>query len=75
LYPDLVEPFQLGELTLANRLVMAPMTRNHADERGAAPPIMATYYEQRASAGLIISESAPVSSAIHLRRAFTPNPR
>ncbi len=58
---DLFEPFQLGDLILANRMVMAPMTRNRADANGAVPPMMVTYYRQRASAGLIITESVPVS--------------
>ena len=58
---DLFEPFQLGDLTLANRMVMAPMTRNRADENGVVPPMMATYYRQRASAGLIITESVTAS--------------
>jgi N-ethylmaleimide reductase len=58
---DLFEPFQLGDLTLANRMVMAPMTRNRAGENGTAPPMMATYYRQRASAGLIVTESTPIS--------------
>ena len=58
---DLFEPFQLGDLTLANRMVMAPMTRNRADENGVVPPMMVTYYQQRASAGLVVTESAPVS--------------
>ncbi len=58
---DLFEPFQLGDLTLANRMVMAPMTRNRATENGVLPPMMATYYQQRASAGLVVTESAPVS--------------
>jgi len=57
----LFEPFQLGDLTLANRIVMAPMTRNRADENGIVTPMMVTYYQQRASAGLIVTESAPVS--------------
>jgi len=48
-------------LKLANRMVMAPMTRNRADEKGVVPPAMLRYYQQRASAGLIISESVPVS--------------
>jgi N-ethylmaleimide reductase len=59
---DLFAPFQLGDLTLANRFVMAPMTRNRADESGVAPAMMETYYQQRASAGLIIAESAPGSA-------------
>ncbi len=58
---DLFEPFRLGDLRLANRMVMAPMTRNRAGENGAVPPMMVTYYQQRASAGLIVTESTPVS--------------
>jgi N-ethylmaleimide reductase len=58
---DLFAPFQLGDLTLANRMVMAPMTRNRADKNGVATPVMGTYYQQRASAGLIVTESVPVS--------------
>lgn len=58
---DLFEPFKLGDLMLSNRMVMAPMTRNRADENGIVSSMMATYYEQRSSAGLIITESAPVS--------------
>ncbi|MHB1605775.1 MAG: alkene reductase [Leptospirales bacterium] len=58
---DLFEPFQLGGLTLANRMVMAPMTRNRADGNGVVPSMMVTYYQQRASAGLVVTESAPVS--------------
>jgi len=58
---DLFGPFQLGNLTLANRMVMAPMTRNRADAHGVVTPMMVTHYRQRASAGLIIAESAPVS--------------
>lgn len=58
---DLFEPFQLGDLTLTNRMVMAPMTRNRADVNGIVPPMMVTYYQQRASAGLVVTESTPVS--------------
>lgn len=57
----LFNPFQLGDLTLPNRMIMAPMTRNRADKNGIVPPMMVTYYQQRASAGLIITESTPVS--------------
>ena len=42
-------------------MVMAPMTRNRASESGAPTAIMVEYYQQRATAGLIVSESAPVS--------------
>lgn len=54
----LFEPARLGELHLPNRLVMAPLTRNRAAADGVPLPIMATYYAQRASAGLIVAEAA-----------------
>ncbi|AJT61792.1 N-ethylmaleimide reductase [Streptomyces lydicus] len=54
----LFEPARLGTLCLPNRLVMAPMTRNRATADGVPQPIMATYYAQRASAGLIIAEAS-----------------
>ncbi|MEW9555083.1 alkene reductase [Nonomuraea sp. NPDC050783] len=53
----LFEPARLGALHLPNRLVMAPLTRNRASADGVPEPIMATYYAQRASAGLIIAEA------------------
>ena len=59
---NLFDPFKMGDLTLANRMVMAPMTRNRADQNGIVSPMMETYYQQRSSAGLIIAESAPVSA-------------
>ncbi len=56
------EPFQLGDKILANRIVMAPMTRSRAYGEGAtATPSMATYYAQRASAGLIVTEGTQPS--------------
>jgi len=59
---DLFTPLGLGDLTLPNRLVMAPLTRNRAAMPGNVPQAMnATYYAQRSSAGLIISEAAQVS--------------
>ncbi len=58
----LLEPFKLGPLTLPNRLVMAPLTRNRATPPGMAPgPLAAEYYRQRASAGLLITEATQVS--------------
>lgn len=54
--PDLFAPYQLGSLELANRLVMAPLTRNRAGAGEAPTELAAEYYGQRASAGLIISE-------------------
>jgi N-ethylmaleimide reductase len=50
------DPIQIGHLMLPNRIAMAPMTRNRAAGRGLATELMARYYAQRASAGLIISE-------------------
>lgn len=55
---DLFEPVRLGALVLANRIVMAPMTRNRADADGCASALMAGYYAQRADAGLIVAEGA-----------------
>ena len=57
---DLFAPAQLGPLNLRNRMVMAPMTRSRA--MGGVPnALMATYYEQRAGAGLIITEGTSPS--------------
>ncbi|MFF8291524.1 alkene reductase [Streptomyces sp. NPDC016309] len=53
----LFQPTRLGPLELPNRLVMAPLTRNRAGADGMPQPVMATYYAQRASAGLIIAEA------------------
>ncbi|MFD8546945.1 alkene reductase [Streptomyces sp. NPDC059649] len=52
------EPFELAGIPLANRIVMAPMTRNRATQEGVPTPSMVRYYTQRASAGLIITEAA-----------------
>jgi N-ethylmaleimide reductase len=52
----LLEPTRLGPLRLPNRLLMAPMSRTRAGADGTPTPLMATYYAQRASAGLIIAE-------------------
>ena len=58
---DILSPFRLGPLELPNRVVMAPMTRNRAGPGNVPVPLNATYYAQRASAGLIISEATQVS--------------
>ena len=56
----LFDPIQAGDIALANRIVMAPLTRNRAP--GAVPtPLMATYYTQRACAGLLITEATAIS--------------
>lgn len=49
-------PTRLGRIEIANRLVMAPMTRSRADDDGVQADLAATYYAQRAGAGLVISE-------------------
>ncbi|MFE4580564.1 alkene reductase [Streptomyces chartreusis] len=54
----LLAPARLGRLHLPNHLVMAPLTRNRAEADGTPTPLMATYYAQRASAGLIVAEAA-----------------
>jgi N-ethylmaleimide reductase len=53
--------FQLGKLTLDNRVVMAPLTRNRAQKGNIPSPLAVEYYAQRASAGLIVSEATQVS--------------
>ncbi|HYG91506.1 MAG TPA: alkene reductase [Azospirillum sp.] len=58
---DLFTPVRLGSLELQNRIVMAPMTRSRAGEGNAPTALMAEYYAQRASAGLIITEATQVS--------------
>ena len=58
----LFRPLQLGPLHLPNRMVMAPMTRARSSQPGDVPnALMAAYYAQRASAGLIVSEASQVS--------------
>jgi N-ethylmaleimide reductase len=58
----LFEPYKLGAITLPNRLVMAPLTRNRAVPPGMVPgPLAADYYGQRASAGLLVTEATQVS--------------
>lgn len=58
---DLFSPIGLGDITLPNRIVMAPMTRNRAGEGGVPQPMNVEYYRQRASAGLIINEGTVIS--------------
>jgi len=57
----LFSPARVGNLLLPNRVVMAPMTRSRAGNEGVPSPLAATYYAQRATAGLIISEAAYVA--------------
>src|SRR3984957_7214158 len=59
--PNLFEFVQLGSLVLANRVFMAPLTRTRADADGVPSKLAATYYAQRASAGLIVTEATQIS--------------
>lgn len=69
---SLFEPFRLGDLSLANRIVMAPLTRRRATHgTNAANALMAEHYRQRASAGLIIAEASQISRQGQ-GYAFTP---
>ena len=54
---DLFAPLQLGPITLKNRMVMAPLTRNRSTPEGVPHALNVEYYRQRASAGLILSEA------------------
>ncbi len=59
--PNLFDPIDLGAIHAANRLLMAPLTRGRAGRDGVPVAMMADYYAQRASAGLIISEATGIS--------------
>ena len=59
--PTLFDPLMVGDLLLPNRVIMAPLTRLRAGASKLPNDLMAEYYGQRASAGLIISEGVPVS--------------
>ncbi|MGR6918645.1 oxidoreductase [[Actinomadura] parvosata] len=70
----LFEPARLGPLHLPNRLVMAPLTRNRASADGVPTPLMATYYAQRASAGLIIADAiGPERVGLRIAPGVTAN--
>ena len=58
---QLFDPIQFGAIAASNRIVMAPLTRDRAGLGRTPTPLMATYYEQRASAGLIITEATQIS--------------
>ena len=59
--PKLLEPYKLGPITLPNRFVMAPLTRNRAVAGLVPSPLSIEYYGQRASAGLLVTEASQVS--------------
>ncbi|MEP3441823.1 MAG: alkene reductase [Sulfitobacter sp.] len=58
----LFSPIEMGTIHLPNRVLMAPLTRNRANDDGVPADLAATYYTQRASAGLIISEATQISA-------------
>lgn len=58
---SLFKPMAVGDITVPNRVFMAPLTRNRANADGSPKPLAATYYGQRASAGLIFSEATQIS--------------
>jgi 2,4-dienoyl-CoA reductase-like NADH-dependent reductase (Old Yellow Enzyme family) len=57
---DLFEPVTLGTVELANRIVMAPLTRSRATEGNVPTQLMADYYAQRADCGLIVTEATAI---------------
>ena len=57
----LFDPIRIGDLDLANRVVMAPLTRNRAAPGQVPSDLAVEYYRQRASAGLIITEASQIS--------------
>jgi len=59
--PSLFDPIQIGDVTLRNRIVMAPLTRSRSGVERIPGPLVAQYYAQRASAGLILSEATSVT--------------
>ncbi len=65
----LFDPLRLGDIELATRIVMAPLTRNRAGAGNVPTPLMAEYYAQRANpatgAGLLITEATPISPLGH----------
>jgi 2,4-dienoyl-CoA reductase-like NADH-dependent reductase (Old Yellow Enzyme family) len=59
--PDLFDPVVFGDIQLANRIVMAPLTRGRSGQAGVPNELVVEYYRQRAEAGLIISEGTGIS--------------
>ena len=60
---QLLTPTQIGDLPLKNRVILAPMTRTRATPNGTPTELMAEYYGQRATAGLVIAEATGVDSS------------
>lgn len=62
---DLFSPARFGAIDLANRVVMSSLTRNRAGVGNVPTPLIAEYYRQRASAGLILTEATPICAEGH----------
>lgn len=62
---NIFSPIKIGSIDLKNRIVMAPLTRNRAGEGNVPREMNVKYYEQRATAGLIITEATPISGMAH----------
>ena len=62
---DLFSPARFGAIDLANRVVMSSLTRNRAGAGNVPTPLIAEYYRQRASAGLILTEATPICAEGH----------
>jgi len=60
--PSLFDGYEFGDFAVRNRIVMAPLTRDRAGPGRTPTPLMATYYAQRSSAGLIVSEATQISA-------------
>jgi N-ethylmaleimide reductase len=60
-HSPLLKPFQLGDLTIKNRVALAPMTRARAGKSRVPNPLMADYYTQRSNAGLVITEATVIA--------------
>ena len=68
---DSLESFHLGDLPLANTMAVAPMARNRADENGVVSPMMVTYYQQPATAGIVVTSIiTALAIAAHILRLF-----
>ena len=71
-FANLFKPYDMNGIQLANRFLMAPMTRSRASQPGDIPTeLMASYYAQRASAGLIVTEATQVS---HQGKGYAKTP-
>ena len=74
---SLFQPITVGNLDLSNRIFMAPLTRCRASAGRIPNDLMAAYYRQRSSAGLILSEASPTGASTrhHRAREQIPAPR